>query len=59
MAIINGVDQSHYARLGYTWTGMKDLSLSFFIGNRSGTEDSEMRLSKMTTDYSLRTNINF
>lgn len=59
MFVQNGVDHSLYSRVGYTWTGIKDLSLSMFVGARSGDTDSEMRLANMTTDYLLRTEVKF
>lgn len=59
MLIQNGIDKSNYARLGYTWTGIRDLTLTFFIGTRSGTTLSEMRFGGQSHDYALRTEIKF
>ncbi len=59
MFIQNGVDHSRYSRVGYTWTGIKDLALSLFVGARSGDVSGEMRLAGLTTDYLLRTEVKF
>lgn len=57
--IINSVDQSSYSRFGYTWTGLRDLSLSFFAGKRNGAPNSEMRLAGLSSDFTARAEVKF
>lgn len=57
--IQNGIDKSSYTRFGYYWNGLKNLTLSLFIGGRSGAPNSEMKLGGITNDYALRTEIKF